>query len=396
MKNLTKSILLAGSIILAITGCTNNVPLKSSPNVPKVKELRSLSDRNAIALEWDIVNKPDIAGYYIQRSEDAKKYKTIEKIESKYVAHYTDTDLKPNKVYYYKISTYTIQGVPSFAKFKKVKTLPTISPISYIANAGLKAKGMIKIIFRPSPNERVEGYIIERFNDKNGKWEKLDELEPRLRAEYIDKNLLDGKVYRYRIIAYTYDGLKSNPSKEIAIQTLQKPKMITNITATTNLPKKIVLKWQKVKSAIEYKIYVSSSENGNYELLAETKNNEYIDVLNKDGVTKYYKISSVDKYGIESLKSQAVMGSTLAIPAKPIVSIQKNKNSVKFILSSPDKRAVKYLIKKDNGEKVFNIHNVKNFYVDNEIKHKKTYKYKVFAIDKFGLRSKPTEVEVSF
>jgi len=386
-------------IILAITGCTNNLSLKSNPNIPKVKEVRTLSDRNAIALEWDIVNKPNIAGYYIQRSEDAKKYIPIKKIESKYVAHFTDIDLKPNKIYYYKIATFTKKGVLSFAKFKKVKTLPTISPVPFIANAGLKVKGMIKLIFRPNPNERVKGYIIERFNDKIGKWEELDKLEPRLRAEYIDKDLIDGKIYRYRIISYTFDGLKSLPSKEVAIQTLQKPQMITNINVTTNLPKKIKLNWQKVPNAVEYKIYFSNSEDGDYELLAITKVNNYIDTIRKDGIKKYYKISSIDKYGIESLKSQPVMGATLAIPAKPIVSIlpiDKNAKSVTFNISSPDKRAVKYLIKKNDGEKVINIHNVKNTYIDNKVKHKKTYKYKIFAVDKNGLVSEPTELEVKF
>ena len=181
-----KQILLAGSIILAITGCSNNPPLKSSPNVPQVKYIKSISDRNAIALEWNLINEENIAGYYIQRSEDAKKYKTIAKIKDKYVTHYTDTNLKPNTTYYYKISTYTKQGIPSFAKLKKITTAPTIEPISYIANSGLKAKGVIKFIFRPHLNERVKGYYVERFNDDSLKWEKIATIEPRLRAEYID------------------------------------------------------------------------------------------------------------------------------------------------------------------------------------------------------------------
>ena len=396
MKNLTKSILLAGSIILAITGCTNNVPLKSNPNVAQVKELRTLSDRNAIALEWDVVNKPDIAGYYIQRSEDAKKYKTIKKIESKYVAHYTDTDLKPNKTYYYKISTFTNKGVPSFAKFKRAKTLPTIDPVPFIANANLKAKGMIKIIFRPHPNERVEGYEVQKFNDQNSKWEDLATLEPRLRAEYIDKGLIDGKVYRYRIIAYTFDGLKSAPSQVVVAQTLQKPQVIQNPQATTDKVRKIILNWPKIKSASEYKIYYASNENGSYDLLATTKSNIYTDAVGKDGFVRFYKITSVNKYGIESLPSQSVMGSTLAVPAEPIVSIEKNTNSVKFIISSPDKRAVKYLIKKDDGKRIINIHDVHSPYTDNKVLKKHTYSYKIYSIDKNGLRSKASKVEVSF
>ena len=296
-------------------------------------------------------------------------------------------------MYYYKISTYTKQGIPSFAKFKEIKTAPTINPISYIANSGLKAKGVIKFIFRPHPNERVKGYYIERFNDKNAKWERLATLEPRLRAEYIDKGLIDGKVYKYRIIAYTFDGLQSPPSKELAIQTLQKPKVITNLSATIDLPKKIVISWQAVKDAKEYNVYYSDSDSS-YSLLGTTKNTNYIDNIKKDGYKRYYKVTSINKYGIESLKSQSVMGSTLDIPAKPIVSVEKTKNSVTFTISSPDKRAVKYLIVKNDGDKIVKIHNVKSKYTD-KIKPKKSYTYKVYSIDKYGLVSQASEVKVN-
>ena len=360
-----------------------------------MQELRSLSDRNAIALEWDIVNKDEIAGYYIQRSENGKNFKTIAKIKNKYVSHYIDTDLKPNKIYFYKISTFTKKGIPSYAIMKKVKTLPTLNPIAFVANGELKVKGVIKIIFRPHANERVKGYYIQRFNDKNGKWNTIANLKQRLSAEYIDNGLVDGKIYRYRIIAYTFDGLESIPSKSLIIQTLQKPKMITNLTATTNLANKIEISWQKVKDAVEYNIY--SSENGkSYNLIATTTNNHYIDSIMKSGFSKYYKVSSVDKYGIESLKSQMIMGTTLPLPAMPIVSLERGEKSVKFILSSPDKRAVKFMIKKINNGKSKMIDNIKSIYIDNDIQDKNTYFYEIYSVDENGLVSKPTKVEEIF
>jgi fibronectin type 3 domain-containing protein len=393
---LKQKLLLIGSIILAITGCsTNNPPLKSSLNVPAVSKVTPLIDRNSIALEWSLVDKPNIVGYYIQRSEDAKKYKTIAKIEDKYVTHYTDTNLKPNKKYFYKISTYTKNGVPSVGKLLEVKTDKTIEPIAYIADSGLRVKGMIKFIFRPHTNERVAGYYIEKFNDKEAKWQRIAQLPNRLRAEYIDKNLIDGKVYRYRVIAYTYDGLVSPPSKELVIQTLQKPQMITTLKVTTNLAKRIEISWQKVEDAKEYKIYYSD-DGDDYELLTTTTNNKHTDTINNDGYKRYYIITSINKYGLESIPSQPVMGLTLSIPLKPIVSIEKKDSAIKFILSSPDKRAKKYLILKDDGTKITKIHNVKNGYEDKKLKHQHRYSYKIYAIDENGLISNPTELEVNF
>jgi fibronectin type 3 domain-containing protein len=392
-----KTTLSIGSLILLITGCTPNQPIKSSANVPQVKYVHSLSDRNAIALEWSIVNRPNIAGYYIQRSADKKHYKTVEKITNRYQTHWTDTNVKQNHTYFYKVSTYNTKGVPSFAKLIQTHTLGPIEAIPFIANAHLKAKGMIKIVFRPNPNERIEKYKIQRFDDTNGEWETIDTIKPRLSAEYIDKGLTDGKIYQYRIISVSYDGLESLPSKVLTAKTLEKPAIVIQAIATNNLPKEIHLSWNVVNDAVKYNIYSSDSSVGSFTLQTSTKNNFYDDKIDKDGAVRYYKITSVDKYGIESMMPKnPVMGSTLSIPAKPIVSIVRGNNSIKFILSSPDGRAVKYLVKKDDGDKVLKIHNVHNGWTDTNIKPKKNYTYKIYAIDKNGLVSNPTEVEVSF
>jgi len=392
-----KTTLSIGSLILLITGCTPNQPIKSSANVPEVKYVHSLPGRNAIALEWSIINRPNIAGYYIQRSADKRHYKTIEKITNRYQTHWTDTDVKQNHTYFYKVSSFNTKGVPSFAKLAQAHTLGPIEAVPFIANANLKAKGMIKIVFRPNPNERIEKYKIQRFNDSDGKWETIDTIKPRLSAEYIDKGLTDGKIYQYRIISVSFDGLESLPSKVLTAKTLEKPAIVIQAIATNNLPKEIHLSWNRVNDAVKYNVYSSDSSVGSFELKTSTKNTFYNDKINKNGAVRYYKITSVDKYGIESMMPQnPVMGSTLSIPAKPIVSIVRGNRSVKFVLSSPDGRAVKYLIKKDDGDKILKIHNVHNGWSDTDIKPKKSYKYKIYSIDKNGLVSNPTEVEVSF
>jgi len=398
MKNLMKTTLSIGSLILLITGCSPNQPIKSSAKLPQVKYIHSLAGRNEMALEWSIVNRPNIAGYYIQRSDDKKHYKTIEKIESRYQTHWTDTDVKPNHTYFYKISTFNKKGIPSFAKLIQTHTLGPIEPVPFIANAHLKAKGMIKIVFRPNPNERIEKYKIQRFNDSNGKWETIATLKPRLSAEYIDKDLVDGKIYQYRIISVSYDGLESLPSRIITAKTLQKPSVIIQAIASNNLPKEIHLSWNKINSAVKYKIYKSNFSYAGFKLEATTKNNFYNDKINENGVTRYYKITSVDKYGIESMMPEnPVMGATLSIPAKPIVSIVRGgSDAIKFILNSPDGRAVKYLIKKNDGDKIIKIHNVYNGWIDKNINPKKSYTYEIYAIDKNGLVSNPSKVEVSF
>jgi len=329
-----------------LSGCANvNKPApKSNPNLPIVKTFKAYPDRNAIGLFWDPI--PKMSGYYIQRFDNKKKkWIEIATIQDPYKSIYVDKDLKPNHLYKYRIATFDEKGIPSLAKEISQKTLPTIQPVIPIEAKPIK-KGMVKIVFRPHLNERVNEYIIEKFNDKNTKWEELTTLKPRLNVEYIDKNLEDGKIYKYRIIAKTFDGLKSKPSKTISVSTFPKPPIVLNVTATQNLPRKIVLTFSPVKGAVAYKIYISSSPDGFFTFYKKINSTKFTDFVNEDGFIRYYKITAVSKYNTESLldKTPSVMGETLPLPAKPLVSTNKINNKIEFTFTSPDNRAKKYLI----------------------------------------------------
>ena len=94
------------------------------------------------------------------------------------------------------------------------------------------------------------------------------------------------------------------------------------------------------------------------------------------------------------------MGQTLPPPAKPLVSTNILNKGVEFIFSSPDDRAVKYLVVKKEGN-VFNAKEFKyivngNRFLDNRIANKHSYIYKIYAIDKYGLISEANEVKVDF
>jgi fibronectin type 3 domain-containing protein len=397
MKKLTLYLI----ALLLITGCAvNSKPApKSNPNLPKVSKFNAYPDRNAMALKWNTVN--GINGYYIQKFDKKNnKWKMLATINP-FQSLYVDTNLKPSTLYSYRIATFNKNKIPSLAVEVSQKTLPTIAPVIPLEIKPLK-KGMVKIIFRPHPNERVEGYIIQRFNDKDAKWICLNTLKPRYNVEYIDKDLKDGKIYKYRIIAYTFDGLKSAPSQILKVSTYPKPPVVMNVKATNNLPKKIVLTWSPIKGAKYYKIYTRSFLGFGFTPIAKVKGTTYTNKIGKDGVKKYYKVTAVSIHNTESLldKSPEVMGETLPPPAKPLVSTNVLSNGVEFVFSSSDERAMKYLVIKKQGD-IFNSKDKKfivnsNKFIDKNVKHKQTYKYKFYAVDKYGLISKANEVEVDF
>ena len=391
-----KKLALLVSFLLLITGCVKNEPVpKSNSNLPMTKNIKAYPERNFIALKWDMVK--DVDGYYIERLDKKnKKWKKLATINNPYQTIYVDTNLNPSTTYVYRVATFKNNQF-SLANKITSKTLPTISQVIPLEAKPLK-KGMVKIVFRPHINERVKGYIIEKFNDKNAKWKKVATLEPRYNVEYIDSGLEDGKIYKYRVIVYTFDNLKSAPSNIIKISTYPKPPVVMNIKATNNLPKKVVITWSPVNGAKYYKIYKKSAFG--YKVIAKTTKTEYIDKIDKDGKVEFYKVTAVTPYETESLFKQTpeAIGETLPPPAKPLVSTNLISSGIEFFFSSPDERAIKYLIVKKEGnfgkEEKFVI-NSKQF-LDTKLKKEISYTYEIYSIDKYGLISEPTEIKVDF
>ena len=389
------------SILLIITGCVNpNKPApKSNPNLPVVKDFKAYPDRNAIALFWTPI--PSMSGYYIQRfNPTTKKWEQITTINDPYKSIYVDTNLKPNHLYKYRIATFDKNHIPSLAKEISQKTLNKLSPVIILEAKALNGH-KIKLIFRPHRNERVKEYIIERFNNKNAKWETIAKLYPRLNVEYIDNNLKEGTLYQYRVIAKSFDNITSIPSKIIKVSTFNRPPIVMNVKASTNLPKKIKLTFSPVKGAIAYKIYISSYPNGPFRFYKKITSTTFLDLIPKDGYIRYYKVTALSPHNTESLldNSPVVMGETLPPPSKPIVSTNRNGNFIELILSSADNRAAKYLIVRKEKISMLKYKTKKfivssNKFVD-KIDPKHSYIYEVYEVDKYGLISKnPSIIEV--
>jgi len=389
---------------LLLSGCANlnlNKPApKSNPTLPTVKNFKAYPDRNAMALYWSSV--PQMSGYYIQRfSPKNKKWKEIAIIKDPYKSIYVDTNLKPGHIYQYKIATFNKNGIPSLSKEVTQSTMPKLAPV-IILEAKPIVKGKIKLIFRPSQNERVDEYIIKRFDNQDARWKTIATLSPRLNVEYIDSGLKNGTIYKYQVIAKSFDGIKSFPSKTVVVTTFKNPPVITKINATNNLAKKIVLTFSPVKDAVAYKIYISSYPNGPFKFYKKIHSTRFTDYINKDGFIRYYKVTALSAHNTESLLNDTPvsMGQTLPKPAKPIVSTNITGNQVELIFSSPDHRAVKYLIIRKKRISLFKSEEKKFIASSNRftdiINPKKEYEYDVYEIDKNGLISKtPAVIEVN-
>ena len=412
MKKLIQATSLT-TLLFVLNGCSvNNLNEATKPKIDNTIEvvdnssIRSIADINAIAFEWKKVEDARVSGYNFYRAntqKGEKKLKLIKTIDNKNTTHFLDKNVDANTKYVYKISSATNGEVESrTTQDYYVTTLANLAPISFVHTV-TNLPRQIKITWRPHLSQKVNSYIIERSDPINKKWIPIKTVEGRLQAEYIDKPLGDNKVYSYRVIAKTFDGIKSSSSKIIKAKTKPLPFPVTSLKVTDDQPKAIILTWEHSKNSdiTKYNIYRSSFVSFGFSKIQEVNAQtfKFTNKINEDGKKYFYKVSAIDKDGLESiLDLPARLGTTLEKPEKPTITlaqIQGGKAILNWI--TQDDRAVSFTIYKTEKESFFKYKTTKFTNIsdlrfqDENIVRGLEYKYSVQAIDKFGLISDKTD-----
>lgn len=377
--------------------------------VVKITKNGTISDVNAIALEWQAITDQRVKGVYIYKaelnedggSEDKDEY--YDTVNNRFITHYLDTKIKPNTKYNYYFKTYSKDAESLTSKATTISSLPMMESVAWIHSIQNMPRSA-KILWRPHMNEKVKGYILQRRTLESEVWTDVDKIKGRLNAEYIDSGLKDQFTYIYRLKSITYDKLTSKPSKEVKVITKPLPFDVQNIRATTNLPKRIEVNWDrtKTKDFLTYRLYRSSSVDGSYEMLRELKENSYIDNIEEDGRQYFYRVSVVDKDELESIHDKSsIQGTTLVKPKTPsLVEAEIVEGKVKISWSKDDERAKTYIVQKRYKQSLFkelteDFEGIKDLgFVDSEIEPDKTYSYTVFSVDVNNIKSEPS-IEVT-
>lgn len=411
----------ASLLILSGCGTKGPVPKKDAvvdntlPIVALTKN-GTIVDTNTIALEWEAIDDQRVEGVYIYRVEldaeqksDAKGDKDVKNdyydtVASRFSTHYLDKKIEPASRYGYYFKTYSANAESQKSETTVITSLPQLESVIWIhSRQGMPRSA--KVIWRPHENAKVKAYIIQRRTLQESTWTDIATVEGRLTAEFIDKNLKDNFTYIYRIRVLTYDNIVSKPSQEVTVVTKELPAEITQVVASTDLPKKIEVNWKssEIVDFLTYRVYRASSINGSYTAIADTKANSYVDAVKEDGKEYFYRISVIDRDKLESVSSNhTALGRTLIKPATPsLVDAKQVSGTVRLSWITSDSRAVSYTVEKRYSKSflessIEDFQNIKkNEFVDSEIEDGRTYFYKIFAIDANGIKSEPS-IEVRF
>lgn len=414
MKRLLPITLFLG-LMLLFSGCgSKNIPnplsgfgqLRLDRSLPVVKDLKTINGMTEIAIEWRPVIQNYVAGYRIFRSENGKGYKLIKIIPDRYASHYTDSNLKPNATYVYKISLFTKDGRVSLTNTTKpVHTSGSVQP-PILVEAISDLPNRIKILWRAHPNPIVKAYIVERREEGKKRWKKVAILRNRLTVEYIDRDVVPGRNYEYRIRAKTFDGVITAPSEVQSAHAKPLPKPITRINATDNMPKEIQITWndpnEGERTIDHYNIYSSAFKDGLYTKLASTKDKSYVDRIGKDGAVRYYQVTAVDTDGLESPKGVVVAkGKTMGNGSGPVINSAVVRHNAVILTWTPPKEPVaSYTIVKKYWDgwrfKKLKIVDFKSDanpvrFIDKKIKPNTKYTYYVIGVNELGIPTEPSQ-----
>lgn len=375
---------------------SNKEPIVNE-SLPKLENVKTLSDMSSVAFEWKALYDEDIKGFYVYRATEGSDFKLIATLRDKFQTHYVDTNLQPATKYQYTIKSFNEQGhISEQGQLIEVMTSPRIEALPLV-EALSNLPNRIKLIWRPHTDLRVKSYIIERAKADDGQnFKKIAEVKNRLSAEYIDENLKPDESFLYRITAVSFDGIQGEYSQSVSSTSKALPPQVGNVNASEDGSNSIVVSWDlsDYKDFSYYKIYATSSSFLPYTLLAKLENNSYEDRVEGAGKTKYYKVTIVDKDGLESaMPKESAMGKTLGLPASPsIILAQSTEEGVNLEWIDNDQRAVEYEIKRYGGDEPVLFKAVR----EKRLKDIKAlpgieYSYEVVAIDSAGLRSQPSK-----
>ncbi|QSZ42228.1 hypothetical protein GJV85_08915 [Sulfurimonas aquatica] len=411
MKLWIPSTLLTASLLI-LSGCGTSpkpediVVIDTTLPIVELTQNGIITDMNAIAFEWKNIQDPRVNGIYVYKKSPSYEGQSslvhTDTIEGRFKTHYVDSNVEPDTKYSYMFKTFTQDSQSEQSQIVSVNSLPVLQSVAWIHSiTGMPRTA--KLIWRPHINEKVKEYIVERKTLEEETWSKLSVVKGRLNAEFIDDELNDNYVYMYRLRAVTFDGIISTPSQIVKVITKALPKSIENIKTTINLPKRIQINWDEstTKDFKLYYLYRSESVDGSYELIATLHNNIFIDKIEEDGRSYFYRVSAVDKDDLESEhEKNSIAGMTLPKPLAPaIVEAQLLGSKIELKWSKTDSRSKTFVIRKKHKKGWFDETQeefegiVGNTFIDTNILPDSTYRYMVYSLDENKIKSEAS-VEV--
>ena len=248
----------------------------------KVKSVDFSSESKTVTLKWSKV--PYARGYAVFTKASDGKWKLYKRVLKNTI---NITGLSQGNIYEIGIKAYVLEGdsivYASELKTVKVATNPP-APSKIIC-----ARNQKSITLKWDKIKNATGYRVYRYDSKKGKWITI-KSDVKTNKVTLSK-LESGRRYKLsvRAVIDTDDNLVfSKRSKSVTACT----KPGSPAVKATSYKYSVKLRWDMVKYADGYAVYVATEPNGTYKKLGTTRKNIFIAENLKSDKYYYFKVHS--------------------------------------------------------------------------------------------------------
>lgn len=188
----------AGTATITATSHNNKTVSCTVKVIPKKVVVKAQSKGyNSIKLSW--AKAPDISGYWVYKKDSKGKYNVIATLSGT-AGSYTDKNLVTGQSYSYKIKAFRIVGTTKYKS--KISTAATAVPVP--AKPKILSKQLVNKTVSLTWKEitGTSGYKLYRSESKNGTYVRIKTLKKQTNTSFVDKNIVTGKTYYYKVVAY--------------------------------------------------------------------------------------------------------------------------------------------------------------------------------------------------
>ncbi len=329
----------------------------------KVPELSSFSNAyGGIKFSWSSVKNAE--KYKIMRKESGDDWETIKTVSTS-TTSYTDKTAKNGVKYYYAVKA--IKGdSESYYESKSFKYFG--SPKATVANK----TSAITVTW-----DKISGaksYYVYRKGPGDSSWKRVAIATKNI---YTDKDVKNGKTYKYTVKAYNGDIFSGYNTSGWTIKRLSAPKLKSIKNATSG----VTISWAKSTGASKYIVMRKQSGSSKWEEIKTTTSLSFTDKTAKAGKIYTYTVKAAYSDYQSIYIADGLKIKRLARPS--LESVKSTKSGVTFKWKEVT-GASGYLVYRKTGsgswEEIAKVTGAStNSYVDKTAKKGKTYYYSVRA-----------------
>ena len=270
------------------------------------------SDSRGITVNWDDNAESTLFGYNVYRSTSATG--GFVKITGQPVtaSQYLDATAVVGTTYYYRVTavgTYGNESANSVVA-SGVRTVDTVAPAAPTGLGAIGETGGIRLGWTAPGDADVAGYRLYRATSADGPWTLLNPAALLTTTSYLDTNTAPAQVWHYHVAAVDASGNESAPSANASAERMGAdvaPAAPTGLTATGGYTGNALGWTANTESDLSgYNVYRAAPGGAfvrlNGSLLGLPS---FEDTTATVGVTYTYRVTAVDRAGLESAASTA-------------------------------------------------------------------------------------------